>query len=144
MHITAYSKTPSDNMQPGSCCEIQLAANRARAEVIKSHGQPRALGQVGGQSKGLHLHVVLDTSAKSVALSVEVVNHALPLGVWATGGTGLQPGIVLGPCSHVAQLCIQCIQLCIQPSLPMNVFGLPDHNFYMGVGTQAPLQHHVA
>ncbi len=71
----------------------------------------------------------------------EVMIHALPSGVHATGRTGLRLGVVLGPCSHVEH---SPVGWPLTQSLPTDVFGLPDHDFDMGVDTKILLEHCVA
>ena len=89
-----------------------------------------------------HLCVVPDTSSQLVAPAAEVVVHALPMEVHPTGGTGLQPGVV--SCQHPHVLPSTVGHSRYWTLLPVDVFGLPDHDMDFGDDDMAPLELHLA
>ena len=116
--------------------------SRGRREDVLFSGQPLSLQYTGQRPEVLSLHIVPNTSSQSVTPTVEVVVHTPPVEVHPTGGTGLQPGIVLG------------LRFCVLPSsvghpydralLPADAFGSPDLDMALSDDHMAPLEHHLA
>ena len=67
------------------------------------------------------------------------VVHALPTDVRPTGGSGLWPGVVLGPHFHVGSSSVG--RSCNQPRRPADVFSSPDHDDKLVGDDMAPLEH---